>query len=139
MLSLVVADGDEVGAVDQDVGRHQHRVGEQPDADGLLAGGLLLELGHPAQLAEGGGALEDPGELGVLGNVALQEDRAAPGIEADCQETAGNLDRPGAQRLRVDVGGEGVQVDDAEDPLVDFLAGNPLAECAEVVADVRRA
>ena len=49
---LVVADGHLVGVVEEDVGGHEHRVVEQPDAHRLLALGLLLELGHAPQLAE---------------------------------------------------------------------------------------
>ena len=30
VLLLVLADGHEIGVVEQDVGRHQHRIGEQP-------------------------------------------------------------------------------------------------------------
>src|SRR3712207_8890121 len=40
---------------------------------------LVLELGHPAGLAEAGEALHDPGQLHVLGHVALHEQGAAPG------------------------------------------------------------
>ena len=39
VLALVVAHGDPVGVVGEDVGRHQHRVVEQPDAHRLLARG----------------------------------------------------------------------------------------------------
>ena len=83
VLALVVADGHRVGVVQEDVGRHQHRVGEQARPDRLLAGALLLELGHPLQLAVGGGALEEPFERGVLGDLALYEERAAIRIEPD--------------------------------------------------------
>ena len=74
VLALVVADRDAVGVVEEDVGRLQHRVGEQPDPHPLLAPALLLELGHPPQLAHRGGALEQPGQPRVLGHVALHED-----------------------------------------------------------------
>ena len=37
VLALVVADGDALGVVGEDVGRHEHRVVEQPDAHRLLA------------------------------------------------------------------------------------------------------
>ena len=56
VLALIVSNRDAVGLVEQDVGGLQHRVGEQVGADGIAAGALLLELGHPAQLAHGGNA-----------------------------------------------------------------------------------
>ena len=37
VLALVVADRDFLGVVEEDVGDHQHRVVEQPDAHELLA------------------------------------------------------------------------------------------------------
>src|SRR5690606_41790265 len=44
---------DLLGVVEQDVGGHERRVGEEPGRHELAALGLLLELRHPAQLAEG--------------------------------------------------------------------------------------
>src|ERR1017187_9207891 len=78
VLALVVADGDEVGLVEQDVGRHEDRVGEQAEPGRLLAvfARLVLELGHPGQLAHAGGALEQPGQLGMLMDMALDEQGA---------------------------------------------------------------
>ena len=78
MLALVVADRYEVSLVQQDVGRHEDGVGEQAQASGLLAalGRLVFELGHAGKLAHAGGALEEPGQLGVLMDVALDEQRA---------------------------------------------------------------
>ena len=52
VLHLVVADRHAGGAVEQDVGGHQDRIGEQAGVDVLrLALALLLELGHARQLA----------------------------------------------------------------------------------------
>ena len=82
VLALVLPDRHLVGLVEQDVGGHQHRVGEQPDVGALRAhlGGLVLELGHPLGLPEPGQAAEDPAQLGVLGHVGLQEHgRPRPG------------------------------------------------------------
>ena len=79
VLALVVAHGHPVGVVEEDVGGHQRRVGEQPGRHELLPVGLLLELRHAAQLAEAGRALHQPGQLGVLGDVALDEQGAASG------------------------------------------------------------
>ena len=78
MLALVVADGDEVGVVEEDIGGHEDRVGEEADPGRLFAtfGRLVLELGHAVQLTHAGGALEQPGQLGVLVDMALDEQGA---------------------------------------------------------------
>ena len=84
VLPLVVADGHAVGLVQQDVGRHQNRVGEQPTraAPSPPLRGLVLELRHTPQLAHAGDALEQPRQPRVLGHLALQEDRRDVGVDA---------------------------------------------------------
>ena len=66
MLLLVVADRNMRRAIGQNVGRHQVRIGIEPDGR-LLAvfAGLLLELRHAVEPAEPGDAIEDPGKLGM--------------------------------------------------------------------------
>ena len=86
VLALVGADRHLRGAVEQDVGRHQGGIGEQRDPGGVDAAALLLELDHPVQLAGGGDALEQVGQLGVRRHLALPE-QGGP-VEADGEEAA---------------------------------------------------
>ena len=129
-------DRDPLGVVEDDVGRLEHRVGEQPDPHRLLALALLLELGHPPQFAHGGGALEQPGHLGVLGHVALDEQGAPLGVEPGGQQVEGGVVGPGPQLGRVDVEGEGVEVDHAVEGVVVVLVGRPSCGWPQVVAEV---
>ena len=64
VVLLVLARRGRVGLVEQDVRRHQHRVGEQAGGDvvGVLFG-LVLELGHAGQLPKLGVAAQHPGQL----------------------------------------------------------------------------
>ncbi len=91
VLALVVADRDDLGLVEEDVARHQHRVGEEAGRDEVLALRLLLELRHPPQLAEARHGAQQPGGLGVRGDVALREDGRAVGVEARGEEHRGAL------------------------------------------------
>ena len=118
MLALVVADGNLVGVVDQDVGGHQDRVVEQPGAHRLLTLGLLLELRHAAQLTERGHAIEDPRALGVRSDVTLYEDECALGVEAGGEEQRGDLAGPGPQIGGVVGHRHRVEVDHAVDGIV---------------------
>ena len=63
--------------------------------------GLVLELGHPARLAEAGDAAQHPGQLGVLGHVRLHEQGAPLRVEPEREQLRGG--RPGAlaQQRRV--------------------------------------
>ena len=142
MLLLVLAHGHVRGAVGQDVGGHQHGVVVEPDG-GVLAvlAGLLLELGHAAEPAQPRHAVEDPGELGVLANLALVEQDARLGIDARGDvggrhraDLAGKLGRAAPHRYRLR---DGVHVDHAEDALVRLLHGDPLHHGAQVVAKVQ--
>ena len=104
VLTLVVADGDFIGVVEQDVGRLQCRVGEQAGRDEVAAalGRLVLELRHPAELAVADVALHQPGQLGVLGHVALHEHGGDIWIEAGGEQDGSELDRALADDARAD-------------------------------------
>ena len=80
-----------------------------------------------------GGALEQPGQAGVLGDVALDEEGAALGVEADGQEVQGGVEGVGPQVSRVDLGGQRVEVDHAVEGVVAVLEGNPVSQGPEVV------
>src|ERR1019366_4984934 len=114
-----------------------YRVGEKADADRLAAFGLLLELDHAPQLAEGGGALEQPAQPGVLGHVALHKDGAYLRIEPTCEQPRGCVQGALAQDSGVLLEGQGMKVDNAEDRVSVLLVYYPLSKGAEIVADVR--
>ena len=138
VLALVVADGNALALVEQHVGRHQHRIGEQADADRLAALGLGLELGHPRHLAGRRDAGQDPGQLGVLAHVRLDEQRRAVGVDAGCEQQRGEVERGRAELLDVVRHRQRVQVDDAEQAVVPVLVGDPVPDRPEQVAEVLR-
>ena len=104
VLALVVTHRDGGGVVDEDVRRHQDRIGEEADPRRLPPFPLVLELGHPPQLTHRGGAFEQPGQSGVLGNLALHEEGATVGIEPDGEQVQRGVQRVGAEVGRVDLG-----------------------------------
>jgi len=138
VLPLVLAHRYLVGLVQENVGGLQDRVGEQADRGLLLAlpGRLVLELGHPARLAEAGHAGQDPGQFGVLGHVALHEQRAPVRVEPGPEQLGGGHPGPAGQQGGVLRHGDRVQVDHAVEGVVAVLQGHPLAQRAEVVAEV---
>ena len=138
VLLLVFADRHMRCAIDQDVGRHQVWIGVKSDR-GILAvlAGLLLELGHAIEPAQPRHAVEHPGELGVLGNLALVEHDVLLRIDAAGDERRGHLaDRLG-QLVRLLPHRDGVQVDHAIDAVVRVLQLDEPDDGAEVVAEMQ--
>ena len=140
VLALVLADRHVLRPVEQDVGGLQDRVGEEADARGALAalGRLVLELRHPARLAEAGEALQHPRRLRVRGHLALHEDRRPLGVDAGREELGDGDEGALAQQLRVVGHRDRVQVRDEEERIEVVLQGHPLLERAQEVAEVER-
>ena len=80
VLHLVLADRHQVRAVDEDVGGHQHRVGEQPDARrDALCDLVLVRVGAFEQAHAGDGG-ENPRQFAHFRHVGLAEEAApSPG------------------------------------------------------------
>src|SRR5262249_48740559 len=135
MLTLVVADRHEIGLVEQDVARHQHGIREEPSRDELVAIALLLELRHPPELAIARHGRQQPGRLGVRGDVALDEDRRAFRVEPCRDQHRVEVERRAPQLVGVVLDRDRMQVDDAEERVAAFLCLGVLAEAAGVVAD----
>ena len=75
MLDLVLANRNEVGLVEKDVGGLQHRIVQDAGHDLLLPRRLFLELRLPLKLAQGRERVENPRELRVLRHLGLDEER----------------------------------------------------------------
>ena len=98
---------------------------------------LVLELGHPLEVAVGGDRREQPAELRVLGHVGLAEQDAAVGIEAGGHQHRRRVEHVAGQRVRVVGHARGVKVDDAVDRgVAALLALEVAADGADVVAEV---
>src|SRR5580658_3107742 len=139
VLKLVLSDRHEVGLVEQHVGGHEHGIREEADEDVLLPLALFFELRHPLQIAERRDVGEVPSELGVLADVALNEEGAAFGVETARDQIARH-DFDAANELRgLVLDRDRVSVDDAEEELFAALDDllRPRADGAEPVADVK--
>ena len=134
MLPLIVAHGHHIRVIKEDIRRHQDRIGEKPDVDVIgVAGGLILELRHAGGFAELRIAVEDPRELGVLLDVALQEHDIFFRIEAERQQHGVHLHRPAAQLRGLGAHRDRVQVRNAENAVVLLRHFAPVPERAEII------
>ena len=142
MLLLVLADRHMGGAVQQNVRRHQHRIIVEPDGRVLaVLAGLLLELGHAAEPADARDAVEDPGQLGVAGDLALVEHDVLLRVDAGGDEGRGDLAGVAGELRRaapdVDALRDRVHVDDAIDAVMGFLHLHEVDDRAEVIAEMQ--
>ena len=137
MLLLVLADRNMGRVIEQNVGGHQVRIDVEPGR-GLLAvlAGLLLELRHAVQPAEPRHAIEDPGELGMAGDLALVEDDVLLRVDAGGDEGRRHLARVLGQLGRVLEHGDGVQIDHAIKALVLGLERHEFGDGAEIIAEM---
>ena len=140
VLALILADGNVVGVVEQDVGCLESGIGEQSGRDevGLALGRLVLELGHSAEFSVGDGAFHDPTQLGVLGNVALHEDGGDIGVETHGEKGRSQFesalaDDPGPVGDR-----QSVEIDDAVERVAFVLARDPVPQSTQIVPEMDR-
>ena len=137
MLLLVLAHRHMRGAVDEDVGGHQARIGEQAER-GVLAvlAGLVLELRHAVHPADARHAVEDPGKLGMLHHPALVEDDVLLRVDAGGEEGRGDRARLILEVIMHELRCQRMQVDHAIDAVGRVLQRDELLDRAEIVAEV---
>ena len=135
MLPLVVAHGDEVRLIEEDVRRHEGGVGEEPAVDvvGVL-GGLILELSHAGKLAEHGIAVENPAQLGVLVDVGLDKKGAFLRVQAAGDVLCQLLYGAPAQGGGVLTDSDGVQIRHKEIAVVFLNHLRPMVQRAQIGA-----
>src|SRR5262249_17871094 len=95
------------------------------------------ELGHAIEPAEARDAVEYPGELRMLGDLALVEHDVLLGIDAASDERGGDLARRLRQLGRILPYRHCMQGDDAGDAVVACVQRDELHERAEVIAEVQ--
>src|SRR5262249_20596769 len=94
VLLLVVSDRHMGRSVNENVGGHQGRISVEADRRILtVLACLLLELGHAVEPTQAGHAVEYPGELRMLRDLALVEYDVFLGIDAAGDEGCGHLAR----------------------------------------------
>ena len=99
-----------------------------------MLGGLVLELGHAGHFAHVGKAVQDPAQLGVLGDLGLKVDDVFLRVEA-----AGQEERHGAQAGLAQLRGilahrQCVEIHDGVEAVVLILKKGEVAQRADVIA-----
>src|SRR5665647_3193656 len=130
-ILLYGANRDPVGAVQQDVGGHEARVGEERVPGHRLAPSFLLVLHHACELADVRRALQQIGQLGVGGHGRLDEHRLVR--QASCQQQQRCLAGQGSEPSRVVPRRHGMQVGHKVEPGLVGRFGEA-AQCPEIVA-----
>ena len=133
MLLLILAHGDIVGLIEQDIRRHQRRIGEETAVDVLaVLGRLVLKLRHAGKLAKHRIAIQHPPKLCMLRHMRLDKERVLLGVQAAGDVLRQLLERAAAQRRRVLTHGDRVHIGH-EVVVVKFLVAlRPVLDRAEV-------
>ena len=72
----------------------------------------------------------------MLGDVALDEDRRPGRVKSHSEQLREGQQRALAQNRRIVLHGDGVLIDHAVEGVVGFLKGHPVAQGAQIVADL---
>ena len=135
MLGLVLANGHQIRVINQNVGCHQNRVGEQTAVDVIrVLGALILELGHAGKFAKLGVAGQNPGKLAVGGNMALHKQHMLFRVNAHSQQQGGHLAGLAAQVGGGLAHGQSVQVSNHIQAVIIRLQQGPVAHRADIIA-----
>ena len=135
VLFLVLTHGHIVRLVQQNIRCHQAGVSKKAAIDivGIFSG-LVLKLGHAAQLTEHGIAVQHPAQLRVLTDMALDKQGVLLRVK-----TAGNvlrqlLQRAAAQVSRVLANGDGVKVCHKIEAVILLAAFRPILNGSQIAA-----
>src|SRR5207244_11378459 len=86
MLFLIFPYRNNIAVVNQNVGRHQHRVGEQAGGRSRTARDLVLVGMRELQSRGWRYGRKNPGELGHMRHIALEKKRRLIGVQSTGQE-----------------------------------------------------
>ena len=138
MLLLVLANRDMGRAIGKNIGGHQARIGIKPHGSVLAVfSRFLLELRHAIEPAEAGHAIEHPGELGMLADLALVEHDMFFGIDAAGDEGRRHFPDARLQFVRVLWKRDRVKIDHAIDAGVGFLQVHEFGDRAEIISKMQ--
>jgi hypothetical protein len=139
VLLLVLAHGDQLRLVDEDVGRHQHGIGEQPVVGRKPLGHLILVGMGPLKQPQRRDARQDPRQLRHFGHVGLAEKHGLGRIKTQRQVAHGHLPGVLDHQLGVVQAGERMVIRDEVEALMLGLHFDLRAHGPEVISQMQAA
>ena len=135
MLFLVITDGNIVGLIQQDICRHQGRIGQKAGRDGIAPlGSFVLVLGHPFQFAYIGRRNHDPAELYVFRYFRLYEQCRFLRVQAGSDINSCQLTGPFMEKLRILWHRNSMLVDNAVITFIGILQFRKITQCAKIIS-----
>src|SRR5690606_4999585 len=139
MLLLILADGNEICLIEQNVCRHQYGINAKPHTGTfpttLLR--LIFELRHSLKFAHSRYAGKYPREFSVLVDVGLDEDRRFFGVNTCRKVYASEIERRLTQGCRILRERDRMKVDNAVVRLVIILQSDPILQSSEVIPQMK--
>ncbi len=139
MLLLVAPDWHDVAVVNQNIGGHQHGIGEEAMRRRDPARGLVLEGMAPLEESHRRYGAKDPGQLRDLRHIGLAEKHRAFRIESTGQKIQRQFADICAKRLGILHRGQRMQIGDEIKRLASLLKLDRGLHHSKIVAEMRRA
>ena len=139
MLLLVAPDRHEVRVVNQNVRRHQHRIGEQPVVRGNAFGDFIFVTVGAFEQAHRRHRREQPGQFGHFWHVGLLEKHSLLRVESAREEIECHLERVPAPFRGVEQRRHRVIVRDEIKRLAFFLQFDGRLHHSEIISEMQRA
>ena len=136
MLLLIVTHRNDVRIIQQNVGSHQHRIGEQTSRCRLFILAFILELGHSGQLAGIGLAGQHPSQFCVTRNIRLHENDGFLWIDSYRQIQGSHIQNMLPQGFRILRHGDGMLVHDTVNAFMIILQLYELLQCTQIISQV---
>ena len=138
MLFLILADRHMGRPIDENVSRHQSRIGIKADRGVFtILARFFLELGHAVQPAQTRDAIEHPSQFGMFGNLRLVEHNVLFGIDPAGQKGGCDLADALAQLRRILRHRDRVQIHHAINAIMAVLQRHEFGDGAEIIAQMQ--
>ena len=138
MLLLIVAHRHKIRLIQQNIRRHQCRIGKQTAVNVFrVLGGFVLKLGHSAQLTEHGIAIQNPAQLRMLMYMALDKQGILLGIQSAGNILRKLLQSPATQVRRCLPHGDGMHICHKVKAFIGIRPGTPVFDSAQIVAQMQ--
>ena len=136
MLLLIITYRDDLCIIEENVRRHENRIHEKTCRSGFLFFAFLLKLCHSRQFPRIGAACQNPGQLGMSGNIGLYKYRRFFWIHAHRQIESRHVAYAFSEFFRILRYCNRMQIHDTVDAVAVVLQFYELLQRSQIISDM---